>query len=109
MLTSSMRHEYCMIDIEFNAYPAMVQKMGPKNTDVQSIRPAFLSPKKGSHMRTFFRSNLSSGSMMCALAATLALSAAASASAQTLHIGLAEDPDILDPTLARSMAGRFVF
>jgi peptide/nickel transport system substrate-binding protein len=60
-------------------------------------------------MRTFFRSCFSSGRMMRALAATLALSAAASASAQTLHIGLAEDPDILDPALARSMVGRFVF
>jgi peptide/nickel transport system substrate-binding protein len=113
MPASSMRHEYCMIDIEFNAYPAMVQKMGPKNTDVQSIRPAaFLSPKKGNPMRTFFHSNLSSGRMMRALAATLALCASCAAtiaSAQTLHIGLAEDPDILDPTLARSMAGRFVF
>jgi len=30
-------------------------------------------------------------------------------SAQTLRIGLAEDPDILDPTLARSYVGRIVF
>jgi len=29
--------------------------------------------------------------------------------AQTLRIGLAEDPDILDPTLARSFVGRIVF
>jgi peptide/nickel transport system substrate-binding protein len=43
------------------------------------------------------------------LAATLALSAATLTSAQTLRIGLAEDPDMLDPTLARSMVGRFVF
>ena len=60
-------------------------------------------------MRTFFRSCLSSGRMMRALAATLALSAMTIASAQTLKIGLAEDPDILDPALARSMVGRFVF
>jgi peptide/nickel transport system substrate-binding protein len=46
---------------------------------------------------------------MRALAATLALSAATLASAQTLRIGLAEDPDMLDPTMARSMVGRFVF
>ncbi len=30
-------------------------------------------------------------------------------SAQTLRIGLAEDPDVLDPTLARSFVGRMVF
>ena len=34
---------------------------------------------------------------------------AAGASAQTLRIGLAEDPDVLDPTLARSFVGRIVF
>lgn len=31
------------------------------------------------------------------------------ASAQTLRIGLAEDPDVLDPSLARSFVGRIVF
>ena len=30
-------------------------------------------------------------------------------SAQTLRIGLAEDPDVLDPSLARSFVGRVVF
>ncbi len=30
-------------------------------------------------------------------------------SAQTLRIGLAEDPDVLDPSLARSFVGRIVF
>jgi peptide/nickel transport system substrate-binding protein len=34
---------------------------------------------------------------------------AAAAPAQTLRIGLAEDPDVLDPTLARSFVGRIVF
>ena len=29
--------------------------------------------------------------------------------AQTLRIGLGEDPDVLDPTLARTLVGRFVF
>src|SRR5881296_1611146 len=29
--------------------------------------------------------------------------------AQTLRIGLAEDPDVLDPTLARTYVGRIVF
>src|SRR5829696_4219362 len=41
---------------------------------------------------------------------TLVLAAAASAAqAQTLRIGLAEDPDILDPSLARTFVGRIVF
>jgi peptide/nickel transport system substrate-binding protein len=35
--------------------------------------------------------------------------AAADASAQTLRFGLAEDPDVLDPTLARTFVGRVVF
>ncbi len=34
---------------------------------------------------------------------------AMTASAQTLRIGLAEDPDVLDPTLARTFVGRIVF
>jgi peptide/nickel transport system substrate-binding protein len=33
----------------------------------------------------------------------------APSSAQTLRIGLADDPDILDPTLARTYVGRIVF
>jgi peptide/nickel transport system substrate-binding protein len=38
------------------------------------------------------------------------LAGAAAASAQTtLRIGLAEDPDVLDPTLARTFVGRVVF
>ncbi len=39
----------------------------------------------------------------------LLLSAAQVAQAQTLRIGLAEDPDVLDPTLARTFVGRVVF
>src|SRR5262245_38363973 len=41
-----------------------------------------------------------------ALVGSLALSAA---SAQTLRVGLAEDPELLDPTLARTFVGRIVF
>src|ERR1700749_392424 len=37
------------------------------------------------------------------------LAVSASAQTTTLRIGLAEDPDILDPTLARSYVGRIVF
>src|SRR5690242_21866250 len=43
-------------------------------------------------------------------AAALLLTFGASAFAQsTLRIGLAEDPDILDPTMARTYVGRIVF
>ena len=59
-------------------------------------------------MRTF----LPNGRLLHTLVHTLALTAAMSAAsvgAQTLRIGLAEDPDVLDPTLARSFVGRVVF
>lgn len=44
-----------------------------------------------------------------AMAAALVAALSGAASAKTLRIGLAEDPDILDPTLARSYVGRIVF
>src|SRR5690242_85357 len=44
------------------------------------------------------------------IAAMLLLASAGVAGAQTtLRIGLAEDPDVLDPTLARTYVGRIVF
>ncbi len=43
------------------------------------------------------------------MAAALVAALAGGASAKTLRIGLAEDPDILDPTLARTFVGRIVF
>jgi peptide/nickel transport system substrate-binding protein len=47
---------------------------------------------------------------LAAAAAALLISFEASAFAQTtLRIGLAEDPDILDPTMARTYVGRIVF
>ena len=47
---------------------------------------------------------------LAATAAALLLSLGAGVQAQTtLRIGLAEDPDILDPTLARTYVGRIVF
>ena len=47
---------------------------------------------------------------LAATAAALLLSFGAVVQAQTtLRIGLAEDPDILDPTLARTYVGRIVF
>ena len=42
-------------------------------------------------------------------AALLSLAAATAQAETTLRIGLAEDPDILDPTLARTYVGRIVF
>jgi peptide/nickel transport system substrate-binding protein len=39
----------------------------------------------------------------------LGLATSASAQTTTLRIGLADDPDILDPTLARTYSGRIVF
>ena len=43
------------------------------------------------------------------LLAAGALAATTLATAQTLRFGLAEDPDVLDPTLARTFVGRIVF
>ncbi len=43
------------------------------------------------------------------LFAALLLAGLAQAQAQTLRVGLAEDPDVLDPTLARTFVGRIVF
>lgn len=47
-------------------------------------------------------------SLRALLAAGL-LAAAAAAPAQQLRVGLAEDPDVLDPSLARTFVGRIVF
>ena len=44
-----------------------------------------------------------------AAAALVALSCGTAAAQSTLRIGLAEDPDMLDPTLARTYVGRIVF
>jgi peptide/nickel transport system substrate-binding protein len=47
---------------------------------------------------------------LAAIATALSLSLGAAVQAQTtLRIGLAEDPDILDPTLGRTYVGRIVF
>ena len=43
------------------------------------------------------------------LAALLLAAAGGAVQAQALRIGLAEDPDVLDPTLARTFVGRIVF
>ena len=42
-------------------------------------------------------------------AALLALACGTAAAQNTLRIGLAEDPDVLDPSLARTYVGRIVF
>src|ERR1700726_4167794 len=47
---------------------------------------------------------------LAAIAAAILMSLGAAVQAQTtLRIGLAEDPDILDPTLGRTYVGRIVF
>jgi peptide/nickel transport system substrate-binding protein len=46
---------------------------------------------------------------VAAAAALLVVSTGAACAQSTLRIGLAEDPDILDPTLARTYVGRIVF
>src|SRR5436305_14843810 len=46
---------------------------------------------------------------IAAAAAVVALACGTAAAQTTLRIGLAEDPDILDPTLARTYVGRIVF
>jgi peptide/nickel transport system substrate-binding protein len=48
-------------------------------------------------------------SLRPALLAALLGAAALATQAQTLRIGLAEDPDVLDPSLARTFVGRIVF
>ena len=57
---------------------------------------------------TKWRTQIAAGCLIAA-AATAATVWMGAASAQTLRIGLGEDPDILDPTLARTYVGRIVF
>lgn len=45
----------------------------------------------------------------CWLAGAVLIAGLTAASAQSLRIGLADDPDILDPTLGRTYVGRIVF
>ena len=53
--------------------------------------------------------HMSTSSVWRSAIALLALAASAVAGGQTLRFGLAEDPDVLDPTLARTFVGRVVF
>ena len=46
---------------------------------------------------------------LAAAAALLIVSGGIACAQTSLRIGLAEDPDILDPTLARTYVGRIVF
>ena len=46
---------------------------------------------------------------LAAVTAALALAGGGALAQSTLRIGLAEDPDVLDPTLARTYVGRIVF
>ncbi len=47
--------------------------------------------------------------MAAVAAAVMAMCSPAAQAQTTLRIGLAEDPDVLDPTMARTYVGRFVF
>ena len=60
-------------------------------------------------MPNFFCNRLATSQIAHAVVLAAALCVASAAGAQTLRIGLAEDPDVLDPTLARSFVGRIVF
>ena len=71
-------------------------------------------------MRALSRGGGEPGSRMVLMAVALAISSVlaggpfvsaplARASAQTLRIGLGEDPDLLDPTLARSLSDPLLF
>ena len=65
------------------------------------LQAAFVSLDGGIHEKTLGR---------MALSLALAALAGSALAAQThLRIGLAEDPDVLDPTLARTYVGRIVF
>src|SRR5204862_8037917 len=56
------------------------------------------------------RGEITMKAMRLAAAAALVALSCGSATAQShLRIGLAEDPDVLDPTLARTYVGRIVF
>jgi peptide/nickel transport system substrate-binding protein len=67
-------------------------------------RRAMPSAPSGEHAMSIGR-----GTLRFLIAAALAVLLAPAASAQSLRIGLAEDPDVLDPTLARTFVGRIVF
>ena len=58
-------------------------------------------------MRSLFRRVR--GPLWAGLVLSLAAAAATAHAETTLRIGLAEDPDVLDPTLARTYVGRIVF
>ena len=76
-------------------------------------RQSLATPREATHAdRTLGRTRHADsplGSFGLGLALALAARLAAPAHAQTLRIGLAEDPDVLDPTLARTFVGRIVF
>src|SRR5213082_1919917 len=52
---------------------------------------------------------ISLSAWFCTALALASALIAAPLAAQTLRFGLAEDPDVLDPTLARTFVGRIVF
>src|SRR5512140_3608957 len=65
--------------------------------------------RTSSHSMSIPGEDLMKKILLYPLAAALAVFAGAAAAQSTLRIGLAEDPDVLDPTLARTFVGRIVF
>jgi peptide/nickel transport system substrate-binding protein len=63
-------------------------------------------PERGWQMKIGSRKTKA---VVAALALGLTVAAGAALAQSTLRIGLAEDPDVLDPTLARTYVGRIVF
>src|SRR4051795_66709 len=60
-------------------------------------------------MRRFVRTLAAAAAVAATATAVIALGAGSASADPTLRIGLAEDPDMLDPTLARTFVGRIVF
>src|SRR6266436_5678663 len=72
--------------------------------------PVLIQSGAGAHERPSLEGRTTMKAMRLAAAAALVLFGCGTVAAQSnLRIGLAEDPDVLDPTLARTYVGRIVF
>ena len=82
-----------------------LNSLSPKGRSARRLKtPAAGSLLSGGNMRKWHHLM-----RVCLVIAPVLITSAGAVSAQTLRIGLAEDPDILDPTLSRSYVGRIVF
>jgi peptide/nickel transport system substrate-binding protein len=73
-----------------------------RSTIDEENRPVAATAQAANRRRSTMKHSIAAAMLAAALAAT-------GASAQTLRVGLAEDPDALDPTTARTFVGRIVF